>query len=94
MNLLSTDEINQNLNKLKGWSLENNSIVKEFKTTNFVNAVTFLMKIAVEAEKMDHHPDVLIHSYNKIKITLSTHSKGGVTENDIKLAGIIELLVI
>lgn len=41
---------------------------------------------------MDHHPDVNIHSYNKLKITLSTHSEGGVTENDFKLAGLIDKL--
>ena len=92
MDLLPEEVINQKLKTLQGWNYKDNSITKEYKTKNFVEAVTFLVKIAVEAEKLDHHPDVLIHSYNKLKITLSTHSKGGVTENDLKLAGIIELL--
>ena len=92
MDLLTKELINNHLRSLPGWASVDNYIFKEYKTKNFVDAVTFLMKIAVEAEKMDHHPDVLIHSYNKIKITLSTHSKGGVTENDFKLAGIIENL--
>ena len=92
MDLLTKEVIAKNLASIPGWVSNDNSISKEYKTKNFVDAVTFLMKIAVEAEKMDHHPDVLIHSYNKVKITLSTHSKGGVTENDFKLAGIIESL--
>ena len=92
MDLLTKEVIDKNLASIPGWVSIDNSISKEYKTKNFVDAVTFLMKIAVEAEKMDHHPDVLIHSYNKVKITLSTHSKGGVTENDFKLAGIIESL--
>lgn len=92
MDLLAKEVIGKNLASIPGWVCIDNSISKEYKTKNFVDAVTLLMKIAVEAEKMDHHPDVLIHSYNKVKITLSTHSKGGVTENDFKLAGIIENL--
>ncbi|MCX6148902.1 MAG: 4a-hydroxytetrahydrobiopterin dehydratase [Ignavibacteriales bacterium] len=92
MDLLTKDEIQHRINLLNGWVYKNNSITKEFKTKNFVDAVSFLLKITVQAEKMDHHPDVLIHSYNKIKITLSTHSDGGVTENDIKLAKIINEL--
>ena len=92
MDILTKEVINNNLRSLPGWASVDNYIFKEYKTKDFVDAVSFLMKIAVEAEKMDHHPDVLIHSYNKVKITLSTHSKGGVTENDFKLARIIENL--
>lgn len=92
MDILTKEVINNNLRSLPGWASVDNYIFKEYKTKDFVDAVSFLMKIAVEAEKMDHHPDVLIHSYNKVKITLSTHSKGGVTENDFKLARIIEKL--
>jgi 4a-hydroxytetrahydrobiopterin dehydratase len=93
MELLPLEEINQKLKTLPDWIYIGNSISKEYKTKNFVEAVTLLMKIAVEAEKLDHHPDVLIHSYNKIKISLSTHSKGGVTGNDFKLAEIIEQIL-
>jgi 4a-hydroxytetrahydrobiopterin dehydratase len=92
MDLLTKEVINNNLRSLPGWASVDNYIFKEYITKNFVDAVSFLMKIAVEAEKMDHHPDVFIHSYNKVKITLSTHSKGGVTANDFKLARIIESL--
>ena len=48
--------------------------------------------LRISPEKADHHPDILIHSWNKVKITLSTHSEGGVTENDIKLASKIDNL--
>ena len=45
-----------------------------------------------EAEKMNHHPDIFLHSWNKVKITISTHSEGGVTEKDFRLAEIIDKL--
>ena len=92
MDLLSKDDINKNLSFLDGWSYENNSIRKEFKLKNFIEAVGFINKIAIQAEKLDHHPDILLHSYNRLTITLSTHSKGGVTKNDFDLAKSIEEL--
>ncbi len=92
MDLLSKDDINKNLSLLDGWSYENNSIRKEFKLKNFIEAVGFINKIAIQAEKLDHHPDILLHSYNRLIITLSTHSKGGVTKNDFDLAKSIEEL--
>ena len=53
----------------------------------------FVNKLGAEAEKMDHHPDIYIHSYNKVKITVSTHSENGVTAKDFTLAGKIENLI-
>ncbi len=90
MNLLSETEIADKIKKLDGWSYINKAIHKEYTRTDFADAVSFIVKIGFEAEKMDHHPDLLLHSWNKIKVTLSTHSAGGVTENDLKLAEKIE----
>ena len=92
MALLNNDEIKHSLAELNGWQQIDNSIIKEYEVGNFTNAVSFVVGVGIEAEKMDHHPDIFLHSWNKVKITLSTHSKGDITELDIKLAGIIEKL--
>jgi 4a-hydroxytetrahydrobiopterin dehydratase len=86
MKLLSADEIEKKLVVLVGWSCSDKSIQKEFELDNFSDAVTFIVEIGFEAERLDHHPDLLLHSWNKVKVTLSTHSEGGVTDNDINLA--------
>jgi len=90
MNLLSPEKITKELVKIADWFYLDKSIEKEFKLKNFADALAFIIKIGIEAEKMDHHPDILLHSWNKVKITLSTHTAGGLTENDIKLAQIID----
>jgi 4a-hydroxytetrahydrobiopterin dehydratase len=74
------------------WKHKNNALVKEFVFKDFKNALKFVNKVAGAAEKMNHHPDILIHSYNKVKITLSTHSENKVTTKDIKLSRIIDKL--
>ena len=68
------------------WHIENNSLVKEFEFQDFKEAVFFVNKIEKIADKMNHHPDVLIHSYKKVKIMLSTHDAGKVTDKDYNLA--------
>ncbi len=86
MKVLSDIEIKERLSRLNGWAQSNKSIEKEFKLKDFSDALSFTIKVGIEAEKQDHHPDILIHSWNKVKITLSTHSAGGITENDFNLA--------
>jgi 4a-hydroxytetrahydrobiopterin dehydratase len=90
MNVFSQKEINEKLNEVSGWKFADNSIVKEFQLKNFKSALEFVNKIGYEAESMDHHPDIFLHSWNKVKITISTHSAGGVTQNDFNLAKKIE----
>ena len=75
-----------------GWIRVGETLEREFVLKNFVDAVDFVNKITPEAEMLDHHPDILIHSYKKVKINLSTHSKGKVTELDYQLAKIINSL--
>lgn len=88
--LLSSGEIENKLEKLNGWSYENNSIRKLYVLNDFSSALAFAVRAGIESEKIDHHPDIFIHSWNKCKITISTHSAGGVTEKDFVLAGLIE----
>jgi 4a-hydroxytetrahydrobiopterin dehydratase len=90
MSLLSNDDIKNKLDGINNWDYENNSIKKEFELKDFSDALSFVVKVGIQAEKLDHHPDILIHSWNKVKINISTHSKGGVTENDFSLAKLID----
>jgi 4a-hydroxytetrahydrobiopterin dehydratase len=64
--------------------------VKELQFNSFGEVVAFINKILPLAEGLNHHPDLLIHSYNKLKITLFTHSEGEVTNKDYKLAELID----
>jgi len=75
--------------KLPTWQVKNDSLYKEFTFKNFVEAFSFMTAVALEAEKMDHHPD-WSNGYNKVTISLSTHSAGGITDKDFNLAGKIE----
>jgi 4a-hydroxytetrahydrobiopterin dehydratase len=92
MSRLTQDQIVKYLTDLEDWSQEENHISKIFQLKDFAEALAFVNKIGAEAEKMDHHPDIFIHSWNKVKITLSTHSEGGITEKDFQLAEKIERL--
>ena len=80
------------MNKID-WKEENNTLAKEFVFSDFIHAIQFINQITPLAEQMNHHPDLFIHSYNKVKITLSTHSEGKVTEKDRELAQKIDALV-
>ena len=74
------------------WTINNKTIKKEFKFDNFIDAFGFMSKVALLSEKMDHHPNWQ-NIYNKVTIELTTHDKGGITNNDIKLAESIEELI-
>ncbi len=89
MALLTEKEIIEGLSKLEGWGQEGNQIVRQFKFKNFVESMGFVTKVAILAERVDHHPDILIE-YSKVTITLSTHSEGGLTEKDLSLANEIQ----
>jgi len=86
----SEEDIRINLNSFPLWTREGDSIIREMVTANFVSTVGLLNAVAVLAEAMDHHPDLLIYGWNKLRITLSTHDSGGLTEYDFKLAKKIE----
>ncbi len=68
------------------WTTDNKKLTKEFVFSNFVQAVEFVNKIVPIAEKADHHPDIFIHSYKKVRIELMTHSEGKITDKDYNLA--------
>ncbi len=89
MERLTDNEIDYNLTMLKGWSLEDNRIVKNFVFKDFKEAISTMVKIGEVAEELNHHPD-WYNSYNKLNIKLSTHSAGGITLKDFELAERIE----
>lgn len=72
------------------WNGTKESINREFVFSNFKSAISFINKVADAAELNNHHPDILLHSYKKVIITLSTHDQGKVTLKDLKLAEIID----
>ena len=91
MTLLPDDEIQRRLQALPGWRREGDALQRGYEFDDFAASVDFVNRITPPAEEMNHHPDVSI-SWNKVEITLSTHSQGGITENDFELAARIDAL--
>ena len=88
---LSRAEVEERMKKLRGWTLERDAIKKQYTFAGFPEAIAFVNRLAPEAEKADHHPDILI-SYKRVTLTYSTHSEGGLTEKDFAGAGTADRL--
>ena len=89
MAVLSSREVEDKIKDLEGWEMSGNEIRKVYKMKNFIDSIGFVNKVAILAEKADHHPDILI-KYSKVTISLSTHSEGGITEKDFILASQVD----
>jgi 4a-hydroxytetrahydrobiopterin dehydratase len=83
--VLNDDEIRERLGELDGWERAGDALRKEYKLDDFKGSVDFVNRITPEAEDMNHHPDLEI-SWDTVTVSLSTHSEGGLTENDFALA--------
>ena len=92
MKRLTDNEVDYNLTTLKGWSLNDNRIVKDFSFKDFTAAFNAMCDIADVAEEIGHHPD-WYNSYNKLNIKLITHAAGGLTMKDFELALRIEAII-
>jgi 4a-hydroxytetrahydrobiopterin dehydratase len=68
------------------WRREGDAIVRERKFDDFAGAIAWVNRVAGAAEEANHHPDILVHGWNNVRLTLSTHSAGGLTENDVQMA--------
>jgi len=88
---LSDEQIQAELNDLDGWSVVNGKLHKEFEFSDFNEAFWFMVRASMHIEKMNHHPE-WFNVYNKLVIDLMTHDAGGITENDINLAKILNSL--
>ena len=88
-NKLSGNELEETVRSLGGWELKDGKLQKSFKFSNFIEAFGFMTRIALEAEKINHHPE-WSNVYNTVTVKLSTHDTGGITDYDIKLANIID----
>ena len=91
MATLTRDEIHTRLKNLSGWTLEGDAIRKQYTFAGFPEAVAFVNRLAPEAEKADHHPDILIN-YKRVTLTYSTHSEGGLTIKDFEGAATADRL--
>lgn len=89
---LKPEETEKFLKDVPHWNLEGNKIHRQFTFSNFVEAMRFVNQVADVAESEGHHPDILIYSYKRVKITLYTHAVNGLTENDFIVAAKIDTI--
>jgi len=82
---LTDEETSRRLSELDGWSLDDSKLRRDFEFANFVEAFGFMTRAAIEAEKMNHHPE-WFNVYKKVTVHLATHEAGGITELDFTLA--------
>jgi 4a-hydroxytetrahydrobiopterin dehydratase len=87
--LLSEDEIES---KLVGfsWQREGDEIVRDWKFENFAEAIAFVNRVAEAAEEANHHPDIFLHGWNKVRLSLTNHSAGGLTDPDFNMAKVFD----
>jgi 4a-hydroxytetrahydrobiopterin dehydratase len=83
---LNEEQITAALQNLSDWRREGDWLTRDLKFENFKSAMAFVNRVADEAESMDHHPDILIHGWNNVRLKVMTHSEGGLTGKDFKLA--------
>jgi 4a-hydroxytetrahydrobiopterin dehydratase len=93
MAVLEDSQIDERLGSLEGWRRGSGSeIERELEFPDFAAAISFINRVAELAEAANHHPDILLHGWNKVRLTLSTHSEGGLTDADFALARQIDEL--
>jgi 4a-hydroxytetrahydrobiopterin dehydratase len=90
---LTEEQLSELLPQIAGWHRDGDQIIRDFKFENFKSAMGFVNRVADEAEAMDHHPDILIHGWNNVRLSVMTHSQGGLTEKDFTLARQVNQLI-
>jgi len=89
--LLNEDEIASRLRR-SSWERERDEIVREWRFEDFGEAIAFVNRVAEIAEEANHHPDIFVHGWNKVKLSLTNHSAGGLTQQDFEMAGRFDAL--
>ena len=74
------------------WREQDSALVRDYEFEDFAAAMAFVNRVADAAEQANHHPDILVHGWNKVRLTLTTHSEGRVTDNDHAMAQRIDAL--
>jgi 4a-hydroxytetrahydrobiopterin dehydratase len=90
--LLTDPEIEERLAALDEWRRDGDAIVRDRELADFAAAIAWVDEIAAEAEAANHHPDILVHGWNKVRLTVTNHSAGGLTQADFDLAATIDAL--
>ncbi len=85
MSVLTPEMVRESLGSLPQWKLEGKEIVRHYEFPDFAGAMVFVNQVAEKAEKAGHHPDIDIR-YNKVRLALVSHDKGGLTQRDMKMA--------
>jgi 4a-hydroxytetrahydrobiopterin dehydratase len=85
MALLSEEDVAERLRD-SAWERDGDEIAREWKFDDFAAAMAFVNRVAEAAEEANHHPDILLHGWNRVLLSLMTHSEGGLTENDFAMA--------
>ena len=89
--LLSDEQIESRLQGSE-WAREGEQIVRDWELKDFAEAIAFVNRVADVAEEMNHHPDILIHGWNKVRLSVTNHSAGGLTAADFELAAKVDRL--
>jgi 4a-hydroxytetrahydrobiopterin dehydratase len=93
METLDDQQIEAHLGRVRGWVREGDAIVRDARLADFAAAIAVVDAVAVVAEAANHHPDILVHGWNRLRLTLSTHSAGGLTAADFALAAQLDALL-
>jgi 4a-hydroxytetrahydrobiopterin dehydratase len=94
MEPLTDEQVDERLaGDLSGWARADGALVREVTTADFAAAIELVNAVAGVAEECNHHPDILVHGWNHLRLTLSTHSAGGLTAADLALAGRLDALL-
>ncbi|MDX6671721.1 MAG: 4a-hydroxytetrahydrobiopterin dehydratase [Solirubrobacteraceae bacterium] len=91
MATLSDQEIDERLAEVE-WEREDDQIARELKFADFAEAMAFANRVAEVAEELNHHPDILVHGWNRVRLSVTTHSEGGLTAGDFELARRVDAL--
>ena len=91
MSLLSAEMVRESLGSLPEWKLEGKEIVRRYEFADFAAAMVFVNRVGEKAEAAGHHPDIDIR-YNKVRVALVSHDKGGLTGRDVSMAKTIDLI--
>jgi 4a-hydroxytetrahydrobiopterin dehydratase len=89
--LLSEDEIAARLHDVR-WEREGDELVREWKFEDFAGAIAFVNRVADTAEEANHHPDILLHGWNKVRLSMTNHAAGGLTVADFEMAAKLDHL--